>query len=188
MLCLANKKEIRLAKTIYYTAVSLDGFIAGPNNAMDWLHTKRANNDHPFKYESFINRVGALCMGAATYRWIVDHHEGANREWIYDQPSWVFTHHPPTGETDPKLKITQAQVAEVHTKMRQAAVDKDIWIVGGGDLAGQFYDVGLLDEIIVNVAACTLGGGSPLLPRRAELELKQVFHDLDFIVAQYLVK
>jgi dihydrofolate reductase len=50
--------------------------------------------------------------------------------------------------------------------MCSAAGGKNIWIVGGGDLAGQFYDAGLLDEIIVQVASVTLGRGKPLFPRR----------------------
>jgi len=50
--------------------------------------------------------------------------------------------------------------------MRSAAGTKNIWIVGGGDLAGQFYDAGLLDELIVQVGSATLGKGKPLFPRR----------------------
>jgi dihydrofolate reductase len=50
--------------------------------------------------------------------------------------------------------------------MRQAAGEMNLWIVGGGDLAGQFLDAGLLDELIVQVCSVTLGSGKPLLPRR----------------------
>jgi dihydrofolate reductase len=50
--------------------------------------------------------------------------------------------------------------------MRTAAGTKNIWIVGGGDLAGQFYDAGLLDELIIQVGSATLGKGKPLFPRR----------------------
>jgi dihydrofolate reductase len=50
--------------------------------------------------------------------------------------------------------------------MRSAAGTKNVWIVGGGDLAGQFYDAGLLDELIVQVGSVTLGKGKPLFPRR----------------------
>ena len=51
--------------------------------------------------------------------------------------------------------------------MRAAAGSGNIWIVGGGDLTGQFYDAGLLDELIVQIASVTLQRGKPLLPRRA---------------------
>jgi len=50
--------------------------------------------------------------------------------------------------------------------MRSAAGSNNIWIVGGGDLAGQFFDAGLLDELIVQVGSVTLGKGKPLFPRR----------------------
>jgi dihydrofolate reductase len=50
--------------------------------------------------------------------------------------------------------------------MRAAANGKNIWIVGGGELVGQFYDAGLLDELIVQVGSVTLGAGKPLLPRQ----------------------
>jgi dihydrofolate reductase len=49
--------------------------------------------------------------------------------------------------------------------MRAAANGMNLWLVGGGDLVGQFYDAGLLDEIIVQVSSVTLGSGKPLLPR-----------------------
>jgi dihydrofolate reductase len=50
--------------------------------------------------------------------------------------------------------------------MRSAAGSKNIWIVGGGELVGQFFDAGLLDELIIQVGSVTLGKGKPLLPRR----------------------
>jgi dihydrofolate reductase len=50
--------------------------------------------------------------------------------------------------------------------MRAAAGGKNLWIVGGGDLAGQFHDAGLLDELILQVGSVTLGKGRQLFPRR----------------------
>lgn len=50
--------------------------------------------------------------------------------------------------------------------MREVAGGKNIWIVGGGDLAGQFYDAALLDELIIQIGSATLGKGKPLFPRR----------------------
>jgi dihydrofolate reductase len=93
-------------KTLYYTASSLDGFIADPKNSLDWL----------FQF-------------------------GAN------------------------IRFVSGDVQLVHQEMVAAAGEKNIWLVGGGELVGQFYDLGLLDEIIVSIASVTLGGGAPLLPR-----------------------
>jgi len=60
----------------------------------------------------------------------------------------------------------QGDVRPVHAAMVEAAAGKNVWITGGGDLAGQFHDHGLLDELIIQIAPVTLGRGAPLLPRR----------------------
>ncbi len=54
----------------------------------------------------------------------------------------------------------------VFPHMQRAAGDRNIWIVGGGELAGQFFDASILDELMVQVGSVTLGRGKPLLPRR----------------------
>lgn len=66
-----------------------------------------------------------------------------------------------------------------------------MWLVGGGELVGQFADAGLLDEILVGVAPVTLGGGAPLLPRRltaADLELVDVGRDKQFVLLSYRLR
>ena len=78
-------------------------------------------------------------------------------------------------------------VAPVHAEMVEAAGGKNVWIVGGGDLAGQFADAGLLDEVIVYIAPVTLGSGAPLLPRRVELRLEELGRNRDFACARYAV-
>jgi dihydrofolate reductase len=101
-------------------------------------------------------------MDAATRR-----RPGADppRPWPYDQPSWVFTTRtlPPIAGAD--IRFVRGDVRPVHAAMVAAAAGKNLWIVGGGDLAGQFHDHGLLDELFVQVASVTLGAGKPLLPR-----------------------
>ena len=59
--------------TQYYTATTLDGFIADPNNSLDWLFTRARDEDGPENYRDFIADVGALAMGSTTYEWILDH-------------------------------------------------------------------------------------------------------------------
>ena len=75
----------------------------------------------------------------------------------------------------------------MHGELVEAAGGRNVWIVGGGDLAGQFADAGLLDEVIVYVAPVTLGGGAPLLPRRVELRLEELARNRDFACARYSV-
>ena len=75
------------------------------------------------------------------------------------------------------IRFVQGDVRPVHEAMRAAAGDQNIWIVGGGELAGQFHDAGLLDELILQVGSATLGKGKPLFPRRVTsptLELTSV--------------
>jgi dihydrofolate reductase len=71
--------------------------------------------------------------------------------------------------------------------MVEAAGGRNVWIVGGGDLAGQFADAGLLDEVIVSIAPVTLGAGRPLFPRRWDLELAEFDRNGAFLCARYTV-
>jgi dihydrofolate reductase len=75
----------------------------------------------------------------------------------------------------------------VHAELVEAAGGKDVWVVGGGDLAGQFARAGLLDEVIVYVAPVTLGAGARLLPHRIELRLEETGRNGDFVVSRYSV-
>lgn len=156
-------------KTQYYTASSLDGFIAGPDHSLDWL--LQFGSVEETSFPSFIRDVGAVVMGAHTYEWILrnggEGEPGATPDdWPYEQPAWVFTTRALRPVPGADIRFVRGDVRAVHDEMKQASAGKNIWIVGGGDLAGQFYDAGLLDEIIVQVAPVTLGRGMPLLPRR----------------------
>lgn len=64
------------------------------------------------------------------------------------------------------VNFAKGDVRDVHKQMSEAAGSKNIWIAGGGDLAGQFYDEQLLDELIVQVGSVTLGKGKQILPRK----------------------
>jgi dihydrofolate reductase len=152
-------------KTQYYTASSLDGFIAGPEDSLDWLFP--LGDVSETSYPSFIREVGALAMGSATYEWMLRHVVGGEQSqpWPYQQPTWVFTSRKLPGAPDADVRFVSGDVRPVHREMAVAAGGRNIWIVGGGDLAGQFYDQGLLDEIFVQIGSVTLGAGKPLLPR-----------------------
>jgi dihydrofolate reductase len=169
--------------TQYYTATTLDGFIADPNHSLDWLFTRRREPDGPLNYDEFITRVGALAMGATTYEWILEY----AKEWPYDIPCWVFTHRQLPVVPGARVEFTSADVAAVHAEMVAAAGERNVWIVGGGDLAGQFADAGLLDEVLVSIAPVTIGAGAPLLPRRIELRLDELGRNGDFVAARFSV-
>jgi len=155
-------------KTQFYTATSLDGFLATEDDSIDWLFPLGDINDTG--YPSFIAEVGALAMGSSTYEWMLRHAHTVAAEtgssWPYSQPTWVFSSRTLPSVAGANLHFARGSVQLAHAAMRAAAGDKNIWVVGGGDLAGQFYDAGLLDEIIVQVGSVTLGKGKPLFPRR----------------------
>ena len=156
----------RAGKTLYYTAATLDGFIADPDHSLDWLFQfeDEGNEDYP----EFIADVGALAMGSSTYEWVLRHLGGAVaglERWPYEQPAWVFTTRELPGVEGADIRFVRGDVAPVHAEMTAAAGGKNIWLVGGGELVGRFFDAGLLDELIVTVASVTLGAGKPLLPR-----------------------
>ena len=154
-------------KTLYYTAATLDGFIATIDDSLDWLFP--LGDIESTSYPEFIRDVGALAMGSATYEWMLRHVVGPQavrrREWPYEQPAWVFSSRtlPPVAGAD--IRFVRGDVRPVHNTMAAAAGGKNIWIVGGGDLAGQFHDHGLLDEMFVQIGSVTLGSGKPLFPR-----------------------
>ena len=180
-----------MSLTQYYTATSLDGFIADADNSLDWLFTRKRAGDGPLNYGDFIAEVGAMAMGSTTYEWILDHEFGdkdpAEWKWPYEIPCWVFTHRRLPVVPDAGIEFTSAEIATVHKKMAEAAGGRNVWIVGGGDLAGQFADAGLLDEVIVSIAPVTLGAGAPLLPRRIELRLDELGRNDDLSCAKFSV-
>ena len=180
-----------MSLTQYYTATTLDGFIADPDNSLDWLFTRAREEDGPLNYGQFIAGVGAMAMGSTTYEWILDHEfagkDPAEWTWPYEIPCWVFTHRQLAVVRNAPIAFTSADVATVHEEMVGAAGDRNVWIVGGGDLAGQFADAGLLDEVIVSIAPVTLGAGVPLLPRRIELHLDELGRNGDFASARFSV-
>ncbi|MBK6495944.1 MAG: dihydrofolate reductase family protein [Gemmatimonadetes bacterium] len=166
-------------KTQYFTATSLDGFLATEDDSLEWLFALADIGES--SYPAFIAEVGALAMGSATYEWMLRNADAVIKEvgsaWPYTQPAWVFTTRELPRIEGADIRFVQGDVRPVHEAMRAAAGEQNLWIVGGGELAAQFHDAGLLDELIVQVGSATLGKGKPLFPRRVTsptLELTSV--------------
>jgi dihydrofolate reductase len=183
-------------RTQYYTATTLDGFIADDSNSLDWLFEVDRGSEGRDAFGEFFAEVGAMAMGATTYEWVLEHDrllENPDKWQGYygDTPCWVFTHRDLPAIPGAALSFVQGDVAPVHEAMVEAAGGKNVWLVGGGDLVGQFADRGLLDEILVGVTPVTLGGGAPLLPRRltsSQLELVDVTRYGQMVELAYRVR
>jgi len=185
-----------VAKTQYYTASTLDGFIADERNSLDWLfEVERGTGGDDF-WGPFFSQVGAMAMGRTTYEWVLQHErlleDPAKWHGYYGEtPCWVFTHATLPPIQGAAITFVEGDVVSVHAAMVEAAAGKNVWIVGGGDLVGQFADRQLLDEILVGIAPVTLGAGAPLLPRRltaSQLELVGVARDAQFARLTYRLR
>ena len=155
----------------YYAAQTLDGYIAEVDDGLDWLtgyegSFEGADSDEKMAgYDAFYEAIGALVMGSVTYEWMLDHIES----WPYPgKPTWVLSSRelaPPPGD-DVDLRVVDAEPRDLIDELRAAAGERDIWIVGGGNVASQFADEGLLDRVEVTVVPVVIGDGKPLLERR----------------------
>ena len=156
-------------KTRYCIATSLDGFIADPENSLDWL--MQFGDVEGTGYPAFIREVGALAMGSTTYEWLLRHEirpdSDEPKPWPYAQPTWVFTSRDLPRVPGADLRFVSGAVEPVYSEIAGLLAEGlDLWLVGGGELVGMFLDAGLLDELHLGVAPVFLAGGAPLLPRR----------------------
>jgi dihydrofolate reductase len=167
-----------MSKTQYYCAASLDGYIAEADDSLGWL----LNYEGSFEgdgvepgprgeggaYERFYQGVGALVSGATTYEFVLDQLAGGG-EWPYrGKPWWVLSSRDlpvPEGE-EVDVRIVNAKVADLYDEMITVAGERNLWIVGGGNVASQFADAGLLDEVLVTVVPVVLGEGKPVFDHR----------------------
>ncbi len=177
-----------MTRLSYYTATTLDGFIADEHDSLEWLFKQEGRKENePLSYDTFIADIGAIVMGRTTYDWVVAHLAKTDDAWPYAMPAWVMTHRPADPMPGADLRFAADDVHAVYDAMVEAAGGKDLWVVGGGDLVGQFADAGLLDEVIVQIAPVTLGAGRPLLPRRLDLRPEEIERNSDFVACRYSV-
>jgi dihydrofolate reductase len=159
-----------VTKIQYFTACTIDGYIADENNSLDWL-SEVPHDENDEYWDKWFPSVGGLAMGATTYEWMVEHDgmvDSPDRWSRYygDRPGWVFTHRDLPLIPGVDLTLVEGDVRQAYEGMAEKLSGANLWVVGGGDLVGQFHDAGLLDEIILGMTPVTLGRGAPLLPRR----------------------
>jgi dihydrofolate reductase len=174
-----------VSRTVYYTATTLDGYLADDHDSLDWQYVQDIDNEGPMNYDAFIAGVGAIVMGRTTYEWVRAHLESTGESWSYAMPSWVVTHADLPGIDGADIRFARGDVRPVHAAMVEAAGGKDLWVVGGGDLAAQFAEAGLLDTMMVSIAPVTLGSGRPLFPRKFDLRLTDLAQNRAFVCATY---
>lgn len=159
-----------MTRVIFHTATTLDGYLATDDDSLDWLFAVPGADEAEAAFGDFLAGVGVLVMGSVTYEWMLRHEAllDAPEKWAgyYGaRPTFVFSSRPLPRVPGADIRVVSGGIEAHWTSIQDAAGAGDVWIVGGGDLAGQFVDAGLLDEIRLSVAPATLGSGKPLLPR-----------------------
>jgi dihydrofolate reductase len=145
---------------VYYAASSLDGFIAESDDNIDWLTGYEGSTEvmgAPGGYHEFYEQVGAMVSGSVTYEWILANASG----WPYSgKPYWVLTSRKLPGVEGEDVRFNGSFDA-----MIASAGERKLWVVGGGGVASQFAEAGLLDEVWVTVVPVVLAEGKPLFER-----------------------
>ncbi|KAF2412908.1 deaminase [Microbacterium sp. B35-04] len=171
-----------MPRVIFYTATTLNGFLADDHDSLEWLFAASGGEGGDDDFQRFLSGIGVLVQGSSTYRWVLEHedlvaHPEKWPSYYGERPTWVFSSREQPVVPGVDIRFASGSVGDVWPQIRDSAGDGDVWVVGGGDLAGQFADAGLLDEIRVSIAPATLTSGKPLLPRNLgpdRLELTSV--------------
>ena len=166
-----------MSKVQYYCAATLDGYVADSDDGIEWLTgyqgTYEGDGVDPGPmsegggYDAFYSEVGALVSGSATYEFVLEHMQGGG-SWPYaGKPCWVLSSRDLPKPEDPEadVRIVHGEVAALNEEMAASAGERNLWIVGGGPVASQFADAGLLDELLLTVVPVVLGEGKPLFER-----------------------
>jgi dihydrofolate reductase len=148
-----------MTQTQYFVAASLDGYIADAQGKLDWLTQFESAEGVREHYEQFLAGIGALAMGSRTYEFVLSH----GGPWPYaDRPTFVFTRRELPRVAGADIRFTSGAVADTHPSLRAASGGRNLWLVGGGEIAAQFTRAGLVDELWLSVIPVVLGAGAPL--------------------------
>ena len=142
-----------------FIATSLDGFIAGPDDELDWLDV--ADDDTQGElvdtFTPFFADIGAMLMGRRTF----DVVSGFDVPWPYgDTPVLVATHRS-LDPSVPSARPIGGDVVDMVAEAKQVAGDRDVYL-DGGELIREALDADLVDELTITMVPVVLGAGRPL--------------------------
>jgi len=140
-------------KVIYQVGTSADGFIARVDGGIDWLTGFDPNN---YGFDSFMKGVGAVVVGANTYRQML-----AMGEWPYQMPTYVATRQQSNFPAAPGVHFVNGNPKHFMAEIR-TATDGTVFLLGGAQLAGSCFRAGAVDEIVITALPLLIGSGIPL--------------------------
>ena len=141
-----------MRKVILGVAVSLDGFIEGPNGEYDWCFT-----DQDYSLKEFFKRFDTIFVGRKTYEMSSEMEGGSAgfpkfKEYIFSTTLDKVKEGATLIKEDVKIKVEKIKTEK----------GKDIWLFGGAGLTTSLMNSGLVDELSLAVHPVILGGGKPL--------------------------
>ncbi|HEX8850655.1 MAG TPA: dihydrofolate reductase family protein [Gemmatimonadaceae bacterium] len=147
-------------KIIVHIAASADGYIAGPNEELDWLTSRPAPKGF-YGIEAFMKTVDTMIMGRRTYD------AGLRLGGKFDpkRSTIVFSRQAPPGEIPAGVEFTSEPIAPFMRRLLERP-GKHIWLMGGGELIAAFLDAQAIDEFVISVIPVFIGDGIPLIARR----------------------
>lgn len=144
------------SNVILYIAVSLDGYIARPNGAVDWLDDVEGDGDNG--YSEFYIQVGTVVMGRKTYEEVLR----LTDEFPYaGKACYVLSRK--NHDHQPDVTFTDEELGSLVSRLKEQS-DGYVWLVGGGQLVKQFLEKKLIDEIELYIIPKLIGEGIPLFP------------------------
>jgi dihydrofolate reductase len=159
--------------TISHHTISLDGFIAGPDDSMDWVF---AFGEPTSLGDETMRRIGAIVAGRRWYELAKERWDGVDGIYGGEWGGQVFVlTHRPADEDDTRISFVSSGLEEAVGAAQESAGDKEVGIFGGS-LTRQCLKVELLDEVVLHVAPVLLGSGVRLFgeSRAEEIELERV--------------
>ena len=162
-----------MSSLIWHVTMSLDGFIAGRDDSMDWVVSRWSDDGENTRdievqrsavADEVLQSAGAILGGRRWYDVAVHKFDGY--EGIYGGqwtgPVFVLTHRPPDAEHHPAITFLSSELSEAVATARVAAAGKNV-IVFGASLALQCLPADLLDEIVIHLVPVLLGDGVRLI-------------------------
>jgi len=160
-----------MTRFVFDTAATVNGWIADAQNSLQWLFAVPGGTEP----DPALLPQGATVMveGSTTYEWLLAESDVLAHPERWDEfhdgrPTFVFTTRELPVPAGADVRFVRGPVEKALPAIREAAGDGDVWLIGGGELVGQFFDAGALDLLALSVAPVALDGGAPLLPRRIE--------------------
>ena len=171
-----------MRKVILGLAVTLDGFIEGPNGEYDWCYT-----DQDYGLSEFFKRVDTLFIGRKSYEIMLGMEADTN--WMPKMQEYVFSNS--LQEVREGAVLVSGDIA-ARVKEIKAQRGKDIWLYGGAALTVSLMEERLVDELWLSVHPILLGSGKPLfngIKDRVQLELMETkTYDTGLVSLKYAIE